>query len=140
MDNKRIIKIKTIQIDSKGEQEEIELVTEGKIFLKNEHIYITYEETELSGMNGTTTTLKIGNQSVIMKRFGNNNSQMVFEKGKRFTTKYKTAYGDLKMEIVTQHIEINVQEDLKKIEVNINYDINISGLFEGKNIMNITVN
>ncbi|KXZ38899.1 Uncharacterized beta-barrel protein YwiB, DUF1934 family [Alkalithermobacter thermoalcaliphilus JW-YL-7 = DSM 7308] len=139
MKDERIIKIKTTQIDSKGEKEEIELITNGKVYFKNNFIYIMYEETKLSGMEGTTTTLKIGDNSVVMKRFGNNNSQMIFEKGKRFKTSYKTSYGSLKMETLTQVVDVKKDENLDNINIDIIYDINISGLFEGKNIMTISV-
>lgn len=135
-----VVKIKTCQIDSKGERDDMELITEGKLYKKNDATYVVYEESEISGMKGTTTTLKILNNCVVMKRFGNSNSELTFEKGRRSKTKYKTAYGDLSMETVTKSVDINIDENLKSLNVNINYDLNITGLFEGKNIIDIKIN
>lgn len=134
-----IVTIKTSQIDTKGETEDMELVTEGKYYKKNDAIYIVYEESEISGMEGTTTTLKILKDCVIMKRFGKTNSELIFEKGKRFKTKYKTSFGDLSMETLTKSVEIKCSDDSKAMDININYDINITGLFEGKNIISIII-
>lgn len=139
MNEKVMLKIKTRQIDSKGETDDMELITEGKYYKKNDAIYIVYEESEISGMVGTTTTLKVLKNCVIMKRFGKTNSELVFEKGKRCKTKYKTIYGDLSMETLTKSVDINLNNDSKDIDININYDINISGLFQGKNIISIKV-
>lgn len=140
MSEKIMLKIKTRQIDSKGETDDMELTTEGKYYEKNNVIYIVYEESEISGMEGTTTTLKILKDCVIMKRFGKTNSELIFEKGKRCKTKYKTIYGDLSMETLTKSVDIKSSSNSRNMDININYDINISGLFQGKNIISIKVN
>ena len=49
----------------------IEVGTIGKIFEKNKDIYVVYEETE-EGQK-ITTTLKISNDEVSIKKFGNIN-------------------------------------------------------------------
>ena len=46
-------------------------MTEGKAYRKGESTYIVYEESEMSGMEGVKTTLRIDRDgSVRMKRFG----------------------------------------------------------------------
>ncbi|SHH47674.1 Uncharacterized beta-barrel protein YwiB, DUF1934 family [Tepidibacter thalassicus DSM 15285] len=135
-----MIKMKTCQIDLKGQKDSIELITEGKVYKKNRATYIVYEESEISGMAGTTTTLKVLDNCITMKRFGKNNSELIFEKGKRFKTRYRTAHGDFSVEILTKSVDVEIKHDLTDIDININYDINISGLFEGKNIINIKIN
>ncbi|SHK59067.1 DUF1934 domain-containing protein [Tepidibacter formicigenes] len=140
MNQEVVIKMKTCQIDSKGEKDTMELITQGKIYKKNKALYIVYEESEISGMAGTTTTLKITEDCITMKRFGKNNSELIFKKGKRFKTKYRTVHGDFSIETLTKSIDVEMSQDLSNIDININYDINISGLFEGKNIISIKVN
>ena len=135
-----LIKIKTTQIDHKGEKEDIELFTQGKFYKKNNALYYMYEETELSGMKGTTTTLKIVEQTVSLKRYGKNNSELIFEKGRRFKSIYKTGNGDINMEILTKDVDIKINEANNNVDIHINYDINIAGLFDGKNIVNIKIN
>ena len=134
-----VIKIKTSQADLKGESDDMELVTKGEFYTKDGSMYIVYQETELSGMEGTTTMLKISDGLLVMKRYGSNTSKMVFEKGKRFKTRYRTAQGDMSMEILTNYVDININEDSSKIDIDLVYDINVAGMFEGKNKMNISI-
>ncbi|CAH2211810.1 DUF1934 domain-containing protein [Tepidibacter aestuarii] len=135
-----LIKINTVQMDFKGNKDDMELITEGKIYLKNNATYVVYEESEISGMKGTTSRLKITEDCIIMKKMGRNNSELVFEVGKRYKTLYRTPHGSLPMEIVTKKIEINKIDLYKNIEITIEYDLNITGLFEGKNSINIKIN
>ncbi|WP_099191679.1 DUF1934 domain-containing protein [Tepidibacter mesophilus] len=135
-----LIKINTIQMDFKGNKDNIELITEGKLYLKNNATYVIYEESEISGMKGTTSRLKITEDCIIIKKIGINNSELVFEVGKRFKTLYRTPHGNFPMEIVTKKIELNRRDSYKNFDITIQYDLNISGLFEGKNSINIKIN
>ncbi|MCT4508981.1 MAG: DUF1934 domain-containing protein [Tepidibacter sp.] len=135
-----LIKINTIQMNFKGNKDNIELITEGKLYLKNNCTYVIYEESEISGMKGTTSRLKISKDCIIIKKMGRNNSELVFELGKRFKTLYRTPHGSFPMEIVTKKIQINNIDSYRDIDITIEYDLNITGLFEGKNSINIQIN
>ncbi|WP_026893561.1 DUF1934 domain-containing protein [Clostridiisalibacter paucivorans] len=132
------IKIKGKQTDENGKEDIIELLTEGKFYKKRDIYYIVYEETEISGMEGTTTTLKIEGDKVSMKRFGSNTSDMVFEKGKRFNTYYMTPYGNLDMEILTNKMAIDIS-DTGKGNIELGYRVNISNSIESNNELLINV-
>ena len=86
------------------EAEEIEIVTEGKFYIKNKGKYLLYKETELSGMAGDNTLVKLSDEKVIMKRYGNNFSEMIFELGKRNVSDYTTPYGNFIMENLTKKL------------------------------------
>jgi len=130
---KRMIKVMGTQRDLKGEENIIELTTEGKVYEKNNHIYIVYEETEISGMEGATTTLKIeGDNKVSMKRYGAADSQIVFEEGKRFTSQYKTMFGDFRMDVKTSALKMDLSPENQRGKIEIAYDVVISGLTETK--------
>lgn len=138
---KAIINISTIQIQAASKQEEIvELITEAVIYKDSGDYYIIYEESEISGLEGTTTTLKINETKVSMKREGNNTSVMEFEKGKRYKTSYKTEYGNMFMELLTKKVETNINEEPLTMDIKIEYEIVIKDMFEGKNKMHIKVN
>ena len=65
--NKAIINIRTTQVDINTKQDEvIELITEGKFYKKSDAYYLVYDESEISGMQGTTTTLKIKDNQVVL--------------------------------------------------------------------------
>jgi uncharacterized beta-barrel protein YwiB (DUF1934 family) len=78
---KALITVKGTQRNAQNETDTIELITEGEFLKKGEYYYIKYEESELSGLDKTTTTLKVGEDSVVLMRFGENQSKMIFEKG-----------------------------------------------------------
>ncbi len=136
-----MLKIVGTQTSLDGEENTIELVTEGKYYEKNESIYLVYDESELSGMEGSTTTLKIDddkNRKVMMKRFGTNESKLIFEKGVRHKSTYKTMYGNMDMEIVTNQIVL-VKDEIGLKKLDLSYRISVSGDTEMKNKLTIDV-
>ena len=68
------------------EEDQMEFVTDGKLYVRNNSIYIIYDETEVSGMEGCKTTIKMNDKSVRMRRTGKVgfNTELYFETGKRF--------------------------------------------------------
>src|SRR3712207_7978947 len=67
-----IISIKSEQASI--EDGTVEVVTKGKLYKKNDLYYAIYEETEISGMKGTTTTIKIGKDKFSLLRMGDRKS------------------------------------------------------------------
>ena len=63
------------------EPEVIELVTEGTMELRDGGWDISYQESELTGLAGVTTTFRVEPNKVILTRTGGLNSEMIFEKG-----------------------------------------------------------
>lgn len=133
-----MLKIIGKQINKDGEEDVIELVTEGKYYKKGDTTYLVYQESEISGMEGCTTTLKITDDLVSMKRFGTANSEIKFKKGVRFNTFYNTPMGNIELEILTKQIN-NTISDTAKGSIDIEYDISLQGLVEGRNKMNIKI-
>lgn len=127
-----IISLKGTQSDGNrsDEREEIELVTEGCYYQEDGSYYVTYNETEVTGMEGTTTTLKIENEKVTMLRYGQNNSQLIFEKGQRHLCCYETPYGAFTIGIRSNEVNIDVTESGGEVsaEYHIEIDNNTSGL------------
>lgn len=79
-----------------------ELVSEGRMTIKdNGEIVLAYDETELSGLQGTTTRFFIRDDIVTLTRSGTVSTQMVFQKGIQHSTLYETPWGSLAMDIHT---------------------------------------
>lgn len=133
-----MIKIKGKQTNSEGEENVIELFTEGKLYTKNGSYYLVYDETEISGMEGSTTTLKIQGKKVSMKRFGNNSSNLIFEMGQRHKAEYMTAYGDMTLEVITDRVDVDISESGKG-KINLFYKINLANDLESDNHLTIDI-
>ena len=52
------------------EEDQLELVTEGKLYQRGNNIYLTYDESEFSGMEGCRTRLTLSDNVVRMTRHG----------------------------------------------------------------------
>ncbi|MCQ2551524.1 MAG: DUF1934 domain-containing protein [Clostridia bacterium] len=136
----------TLKITGKNEiddeEDTIEFVTDGKIYEKDGSIYLVYEESELVGMPGCKTTLKITGEAVKMARFGENKertAEMEFEKGRRYTNKYSTDYGVFALELVTNNVANTITYE-KGGDLELDYHISLNGLGEAHNLLKVQVN
>lgn len=109
MDNKVLISVKTKQFID-GQPESIELITEGIYFKEGDEYLAQYEETEISGMEGTKTTMKIGEGVLTILREGTTNSEMVFRKGFNHKSLYSTPFGALEVTVRPKRVNIDVNE------------------------------
>ena len=75
--------ISVCSIQNNDEKERIEIVSPGSFFKENDEFVATYQETELSGLGDTLTTLRIGKNYFNMIRTGDINTTMEFKNGKR---------------------------------------------------------
>ena len=80
MEENVIISIRGKQAFAEASPDVIELVTEGQLTARGDGRYtLTYRESELTGLEGTTTVFEIDGGRVTLLREGEVNSQMVFE-------------------------------------------------------------
>ncbi|MGV8145449.1 MAG: DUF1934 domain-containing protein [Alkaliphilus sp.] len=134
-----MIKVVGTQKNIEGEENTIELITEGTIYTKNNNIYIVYKESEISGMEGTTTSLKIEDgRRVTMKRYGQTTSSLVFEKDRSNKSDYSTAYGNFEIEIMTNFLDVEINEEKRKNKIEIKYHLVIPGFTESENRLLVT--
>lgn len=136
-----MIKIKGHQANDESGEDSIEFVTEAKLYKRGEAMYLIYEESELSGIPGCKTRLKLKDQEVQMKRFGRGagtGTEIRFRKGKRYTGYYDTPYGPIELEVLTNKLE-NTLSEQGDGQIDIDYSISLKGLMEGRNKLNITM-
>ena len=114
-----------------------ELVTEGTLELMEEGLRLTYQETSLTGMEGTTTAFEITGPQVTLRRAGTVNSQMVFEEGRQHTSLYETPYGELSVDIQTSALRHNLSDRGGLLEIR--YSIAVEHTVTGRNSFKIRV-
>ncbi|MEG1311357.1 MAG: DUF1934 domain-containing protein [Peptostreptococcaceae bacterium] len=130
------INIITKQYDESGNIDTIKLESNADVINKNNDIFVVYKEEE-EGLK-VTTTIKICENEVSIKRFGNTNSTMILKKGNSHIARYRTPQGLFIIE--TQTKKLNIDKSLKNcIKLDIEYDIKIMDLFQGKNIIEIII-
>jgi len=130
MNKNVIISVKGVQASVDQEFNEIELVTEGKYYKKGDSYYISYKESQMTGLEGTTTTLKVDDGIVTLMRFGLVNTQFIFEQGQKHVSYYDTTYGAFTVGIFTNIINIDVNE--RGGEIKVGYEIEIDNNKSGE--------
>ena len=137
MEENVIISIKGSQLYEGQAPDVTELVTGGTLRREKEGYTIAYQETELTGLEGTTTKLRIEGPKVTLLRQGSVNSQMVFEVGRKHLSMYETPYGALAVGIETRRMKNPVDEAGGELEID--YAIEIDNLLAGKSQFQLNV-
>ena len=133
-----IISIKGKQLYAEGGPDEVELVTAGTLKRDGGESYtLSYQESELTGLEGTTTRLHIGKGRATLLREGSVNSQMVFEEGRRHLSMYETPYGALSIGVSTKRMRSTLGESGGDVEID--YAIEIDNLIAGQNLFRMSV-
>ena len=114
-----------------------ELMTEGTMTLTEDGMVLAYQETALTGMEGTTTRFQLRGPRVILTRSGTVNSQMVFEEGRQHTSLYETPFGELSVDIQTSVLKHNLTERGGLMEIK--YSIAVEHTVTGRNCFKIRV-
>lgn len=128
------INIHTIQYNEYGERNDIEVKATGTLYEKKDNTYVVYKEKE-DGKE-TTTSIKIESDKVTIKRFGEINSTMVFKLNQTINSNYATPQGMFVVETKTTKLNIQNKED---IIIDIDYNIEITEMFRGRNIIKINI-
>ena len=109
MEKSAIISVRSFSDLNKDEV--IEVVTPGKFHLGESEFKAVYEESEISGMDGTTTTLVIKDDVLVLEREGSTSTRMEFNKGEDVISLYNTPYGMMNINISTKELDIDMDED-----------------------------
>lgn len=117
--------------------DDTELTTEGTLSMIPGGMLLRYEESALTGMEGTTTTFELRGPRVLLTRSGKVNSQMVFEEGRQHTSLYETPMGELSVDIQTSLLRYNLTERGGLMEIK--YSIAVEHTATGKNTFKIRV-
>ena len=99
-----IITVEGIQVQADAPEDNVQLITEGEYTCSDGCGHFTYEETEITGMEGTSTSFDFTPDEVIISREGTVRNRMVFVQGKKNVFLYETPYGAMTMGIDTHSI------------------------------------
>ena len=124
-----ILSIRGRQAYMEQDPEVIELVTEGTMEYRDGGWDIAYQETNLTGLEGVTTTFRVEQDRVVLTRTGKLNSQMIFSQGVRHESLYQMDFGALMITVCARRILAQLQEDGGMIDLV--YDIEIENTTAG---------
>lgn len=137
MEKPVIISIRGVQTLEEGQEDVMELVTQGILRQEEGELSLTYLESELTGLEGTLTTFQIEPERITLMRVGEFNSQMVFQEGRRHMSMYNTPYGAMTIGVNTRHLLAELDDQGGEIEID--YAIEIDHSVAGRNTFQINV-
>lgn len=120
-----------------GQKDGAELITAGKYGVDEEGIHLSYEESELTGLQGTVTAFLVKPDEVVMSRRGTITSQMIFHKGQKQHFAYETPYGTMTMGLDTHKVIHALDE--RGGDMEIEYDLDFDRAVVSRNRFKINV-
>ena len=124
-----VLSIRGRQHYPEQEPEVIELVTEGTMEFRNGGWDICYEESELTGLAGVTTTFRVEPDKVTLDRKGALKPQMVFQQGIAHDSLYQMPFGALMLTVKATSVFYDIVPDGGVIDLA--YNINIENAEAG---------
>jgi uncharacterized beta-barrel protein YwiB (DUF1934 family) len=120
-----LLTMQGLQFDQNVENaEQIETVTVGDYYKKNDKHYVIYDEMTEGFTQSTKNRLKFSEGILELSRNGLVNVHMVFQENKKNMTNYNTPFGQILIGIDTKKILIAEQEDDIVVEVDYALDVN----------------
>ena len=121
-----------------NEPETISYRATGTCRISRDGIKIEYQEPEVTGMDGTVTTVTVLHSGAVsVNRVGPINTHMVFEEGKMHACIYDTGYFPVQICIHTSMLKNSLSERGGCFDVE--YNMEIGGRLASKNRMKIAV-
>ena len=137
MEKDVVISIKGMQKYEGNDPDTVELVTAGRLMKDKDGYTLSYQESEITGLEGTLTTIQVEGEQVTLMRMGEFNSQMVFQEGRRHLSMYNTPYGAMSVGVNTRHLLADLSD--KGGDIEIDYAIEIDHAIAGRSVFQIKV-
>ncbi len=137
MNKSVIISVTGTQVNEFGEVDVQELVTTGVYYEKKGAYFIIYNESEITGMPGTTTSVKAESRRVTLNRMGESQHKQVFEAGLRNRGNYITPYGMMYIAVIPSKVDVSLTDSGGSI--NLEYELEIENQKISDNKLSLTV-
>ncbi|MEG0806290.1 MAG: DUF1934 domain-containing protein [Lachnospiraceae bacterium] len=119
-----LLTISGLQFAQETGVENIEIITAGDYYKKNDVHYVIYDEVT-EGMEGSTKNIiKVRENKLDVTKKGTSNVHMIFEKNKKNNTYYFTPFGSLLIGIDAKNIALKEEE--KAIDVKVEYELEVN--------------
>lgn len=137
MEKQVLITVDSRMDDFGGGNNVMSLVTEGKLTVEGNEYVVSYEESQITGLDGTTTVIRAKDGSVTLIRHGTVSSIMLFEVGKTHLADYQTEYGSITLGVTAQKVDVDMDENGGHI--NVDYIVEYNRAYGGKNSISVKI-
>jgi uncharacterized beta-barrel protein YwiB (DUF1934 family) len=120
-------------------EEDLEIMTEAVFYSDENNLYIVYDESATTELKDCTTVLTLNEGIVRMNRYAKEilgSVDMDFKEGKKHITRYHTPMGGINLELVTNKVEYNINDEGYG-KIILDYNIKLEGLISRRNKLTI---
>ena len=136
---KIMISIDGTQNFGNNDTNSVELTTAGELDVLKDSYILKYEESELTGMEGTTTEITVSDNGIVsLSRSGTVNSHLIFEEGKRHLSYYDTQDGAFSIGVFASYVDTILEQNYG--EISITYAMDVDDKPVGENEIRIRFN
>ena len=131
------ISINSIHSYDQDDEDSLEFSTDGHYYYDGENGCLTYMESDVTGLEGTRTSVIVMPDQVVVDRDGMITSRMIFREGLRDAFQYATPFGSATMGIDTRRISHRMYENGGRVEID--YVVDMEHAVAARNRFQITV-
>ena len=132
-----VIYIRSLYGCDEKDEEAIDFSTDGLYTYDGSTACLTYLETEVTGMEGTRTSVVVTPEKVVVDRDGTVTSRMVFQPGHKDAFLYDTPVGSATMHMNTRDLKSRFNEHGGQMEID--YVLDMEHAFASRNKFHLTV-
>ena len=118
-------------------EDSLEFSTDGLYSFDGEVSCLTYMETEVTGLEGTRTSVMVMPDKIVVDRDGMITSRMIFQEGSKNTFQYATPFGMANLCMDTRSISKAFDENGGAMEID--YVVNVEHALVTRNLFRLTV-
>ena len=115
----------------------IDFTTDGLYTYDGDTACLTYQESEVTGMEGTRTSVMVMPDQVVVDRDGAVTSRMIFRPGEKHAFLYDTPVGSATMHMDTRNMNARFNEHGGHMEID--YVLDMEHAFVSRNQFHLTV-
>ncbi len=106
-----LLNVKGLRRSEDFDEDCVDFTTEAVFSTTDKGYAVEYEESEITGQAGTKTRVEFCENGVSIQRTGTTESQLVFERGRRHVTLYRTEIGDMEVAVCSDCVDVNLSEN-----------------------------
>ena len=119
------------------EPDSLEFFTDGQYLFQDPVACLSYQESDVTGLEGTRTSVTILPDQVVVDRAGTVQSRMIFKEGSKSSFLYSTPFGQATMGVDTRSIRQSVDEHGGRVEID--YVVDMEHAVVARNKFSITI-
>ncbi len=132
-----VIYIRSLHSYGAEEEDAIDFTTDGLYTFDGDTACLTYLETEVTGMEGTRTSVMVMPDKVVVDRDGIVTSRMIFRPGEKSAFLYETPAGAATLHMDTRGVNSRFNEHGGHMEID--YVLDMEHAFVSRNRFRLTV-